>query len=87
MQPEVLLLDEPTSSLDPQLVGEVLAVLADLAAGGQTMLIATHEMGFARRVAHRVVVLIAGEVVESGSATEVLDDPQHPATRALLGRR
>ena len=86
MQPEVLLLDEPTSSLDPQLVAEVLAVLADLAAGGQTMLIATHEMGFARRVAHRVLVLVAGEIVEQGRAAAVLDDPQHPATRALLGR-
>jgi len=86
MQPEVLLLDEPTSSLDPQLVGEVLAVLADLAAGGQTMLIATHEMGFARRVAHRVLVLVAGEIVERGRANAVLDAPQHPETRALLGR-
>jgi polar amino acid transport system ATP-binding protein len=86
MQPVVLLLDEPTSSLDPQLVGEVLAVLADLAAGGQTMLIVTHEIGFARRVAHRVAVLADGQIVESGSAGAVLDDPQHPATRALLGR-
>jgi len=87
MQPEVLLLDEPTSSLDPQLVGEVLTVLADLAAGGQTMLIATHEMGFARRVAHRALVLVAGEIVEQGRAAAVLDDPQHPATRALLGKK
>jgi polar amino acid transport system ATP-binding protein len=86
MEPEVLLLDEPTSALDPQLVGEVLAVLAGLATGGQTMLIVTHEIGFARRVAHRVLVLIAGEIVESGTAPAVLDDPQHPATRALLGR-
>jgi len=86
MEPEVLLLDEPTSSLDPQLVGDVLAVLADLASGGQTMLIVTHEIGFARRVGHRVLVLVAGEIVESGTAPAVLDDPQHPATRALLGR-
>jgi polar amino acid transport system ATP-binding protein len=85
MEPAVLLLDEPTSSLDVQLVGEVLAVLADLAAGGQTMLIVTHEIGFARRVAHRVIVLIAGEIVERGTAAAVLDDPHHPATRALLG--
>jgi polar amino acid transport system ATP-binding protein len=85
MQPEVLLLDEPTSSLDPQLVGDVLTVLADLAAGGQTMLIVTHEIGFARRVAHRVLVLAGGRIVESGSAAAVLDAPQHPATRALLG--
>ncbi len=87
VQPQVLLLDEPTSSLDPQLVGEVLAVLADLAAAGQTMLIVTHEMGFARRVAHRVLVLVAGEIVESGSAAAVLDDPQHPTTRVFLGRQ
>jgi polar amino acid transport system ATP-binding protein len=86
MEPEVLLLDEPTSALDPQLVGEVLAVLTDLAVGGQTMLVVTHEIGFARRVAHRVLVLVAGEIVESGPAAAVLDAPRHPATRALLGR-
>ena len=85
MEPEVLLLDEPTSALDPQLVGEVLAVLTDLAVGGQTMLVVTHEIGFARRVAHRVLVLVAGEIVESGPAPAVLDAPRHPATRALLG--
>jgi len=86
MEPEVLLLDEPTSALDPRLVGEVLAVIADLAAGGQTMLIVTHEMAFARRVANRVLVLAGGSIVESGTPAEVLDRPQTAATRELLGK-
>ena len=85
MDPEVLLLDEPTSSLDPGLVGEVLAVIADLAASGQTMLVVTHEMGFARRVAARAVVLANGCIAEQGTPADVLDAPQSPATRALLG--
>ncbi|MGH7893324.1 MAG: amino acid ABC transporter ATP-binding protein [Candidatus Binatia bacterium] len=86
MAPEVMLLDEPTSALDPSLVGEVLSVVADLAAGGQTMLVVTHEMGFARRVASRVVVLAEGRIAEEGSPDEVLDAPRSPATRMLLGR-
>jgi polar amino acid transport system ATP-binding protein len=85
MEPEVLLLDEPTSALDARLVGEVLAVVADLAAAGQTMVVVTHELAFARRVAHRVLVLAAGEIVESGPPSEVLDRPRAPATRCLLG--
>jgi ABC-type polar amino acid transport system ATPase subunit len=85
MEPEVLLLDEPTSALDPQLVDEVLAVVGDLAAGGQTMLIVTHEMRFARRVAHRVVVLADGEVAETGSPEEVFLKPRSAAARGLLG--
>jgi polar amino acid transport system ATP-binding protein len=84
MEPEVLLLDEPTSALDRRLVGDVLAVVADLAAQGQTMLIVTHELAFARRVAHRVLVLAAGKIVESGSPEDVLERPQSAATRALL---
>ena len=84
MDPDVLLLDEPTSALDPRLVGEVLAVIADLAAGGQTMVIVTHEIAFARRVAHRVVVVDAGRVVESGAPDDVLERPRNAATRALL---
>lgn len=84
MRPEVLLLDEPTSALDRKLVGEVLAVVADLAARGQTMVIATHELAFARRVAHRVLVLADGQIVESGAPTEVLERPQAAATRSLL---
>ncbi len=84
MEPDVLLLDEPTSALDPRLVGEVLAVVGDLAAAGQTMVIVTHEIAFARRVAHRVVVLDAGLVVESGAPAQVLERPRTAATRALL---
>src|SRR5439155_1559924 len=85
MEPEVLLLDEPTSALDPRLVGEVLAVIADLAAGGQTMVIVTHEIGFARRVADRVVVLAGGRIVERGTSEEVIERPQAAETRVLLG--
>jgi polar amino acid transport system ATP-binding protein len=85
MEPEVLLLDEPTSALDPSLVGEVLAVIADLAASGQTMLVVTHEMAFARRVASRVVVLAEGRLAEEGPAAQVLDAPRSAATRKLLG--
>jgi len=84
MEPDVLLLDEPTSALDPRLVGEVLAVIADLAAGGQTMVIVTHEIAFARRVAHRVVVFDAGLIVECGTPAEVLERPRMAATRSLL---
>jgi polar amino acid transport system ATP-binding protein len=85
MEPDVLLLDEPTSSLDPALTGEVLAVIADLAASGQTMLIVTHEMGFARRVATRAIVLGDGRIAEEGTPADVLDAPRSAATRALLG--
>jgi polar amino acid transport system ATP-binding protein len=85
MEPELLLLDEPTSALDPSLVAEVLAVVADLAASGQTMLVVTHEMGFARRVASRAVVLAEGRIAEEGPPASLLDAPQSHATRALLG--
>jgi polar amino acid transport system ATP-binding protein len=85
MEPIVLLLDEPTSALDARLVGEVLAVVADLAAGGQTMVIVTHELAFARRVAHRMLVVAEGRVVESGPPAEVLERPRAAETRALLG--
>jgi len=85
MEPDVLLLDEPTSALDPRLAKEVLAVVADLAAGGQTMLLVTHQIAFARRVAQRMLVLAAGEIVENGAPAEVLDRPQHATTREWLG--
>jgi len=85
MEPVVLLLDEPTSALDPRLIGEVLAVIADLAAAGQTMVIVTHELSFARRVAHRLAVLVGGLIVESGLPAEVLDHPRMPETLAFLG--
>jgi polar amino acid transport system ATP-binding protein len=85
MEPEVLLLDEPTSALDPGLVSEVLSTIADLAASGQTMLVVTHEMGFARRVATRAIVLADGCIAEEGTPANVLDAPRSAATRALLG--
>ena len=85
MEPAVLLLDEPTSALDPRLVGEVLSTVAELAMAGQTMIIVTHEIAFARRVAHRVLVVAGGQIVESGTPGEVLDRPRTRATRALLG--
>jgi polar amino acid transport system ATP-binding protein len=84
--PELLLLDEITSALDPELVGEVLAVIRELAAGGMTMVIATHEMGFARDVADGVVFLDAGRVVETGPPEQVLGDPVEPRTQAFLKR-
>jgi len=85
MEPVVMLFDEPTSALDPRLVGEVLAVVGDLAAAGQTMVIVTHEIAFARRVADRVLVLVGGRIVESGTAAAVLERPQAAETRTLLG--
>jgi len=85
MEPAVLLLDEPTSALDPRLTGEVLAVIADLAAAGQTMVVVTHEIAFARRVAGRAIALVEGRVAESGSAEEVLGRPRSAEARALLG--
>lgn len=84
MEPAVLLLDEPTSALDPRLAAEVLSVVSDLAASGQTMIIVTHQIRFARRVAHRAAVLVDGRIVESGPAEEVLSEPRTPAARALL---
>ncbi|MDE3079171.1 MAG: amino acid ABC transporter ATP-binding protein [Paracoccaceae bacterium] len=84
MQPAALLFDEPTSALDPEMVGEVLAVMHDLAGTGMTMVIVTHEMGFARQVADRVVVMANGQVIEEGEPDRIFSDPQHPKTRALL---
>ncbi|WP_309113535.1 amino acid ABC transporter ATP-binding protein [Saccharothrix sp.] len=84
MRPAVMLFDEPTSALDPELVGEVLAVIRDLAADGMTMVVVTHEIGFARSVADHVVFLDEGVVVESGPPAEVLDHPRHARTREFL---
>lgn len=86
LQPKVLLFDEPTSALDPELVGEVLDVIRDLARGGTTLLIVTHEIGFAREVADTVVFLEAGRVLERGPARRVLDSPEHPRTRDFVQR-
>ena len=86
LRPELILFDEPTSALDPELVGEVLAVIKDLAASGTTMIIVTHEIGFAREVADTVVFLDGGRVLEQGTPKQVLNHPQHPRTAAFLSR-
>jgi polar amino acid transport system ATP-binding protein len=86
IEPELLLLDEVTSALDPELVGEVLAVIRELAASGMTMILATHEMGFAREVADRVYFMHAGRILEYGPPGRVLSDPQQPRTRQFLQR-
>ncbi len=84
MQPKLMLFDEPTSALDPELVGDVLSVMRDLAASGMTMIVVTHEMGFARDVADRVVFFDDGRVAEDGPAQQVINDPQHERTKAFL---
>ena len=86
MEPELMLFDEPTSALDPELVGEVLKVMRDLAEGGTTMIVVTHEMAFAREVADRVVFMDQGVVVEEGPPNDVLLDPQEERTRNFLRR-
>ena len=84
MHPSLILFDEPTSALDPKMTSEVLAVMTDLAAQGETMLVVTHAMHFARRVAHEVHVITQGVIVESGPPEQVFECPQHAETRALL---
>lgn len=84
--PRLLLLDEVTSALDPELVGEVLDLIAELAAAGRTIVMSTHEMGFARQVANTVCFLDGGNIIESGSAEQVLGNPQHDRTRQFLRR-
>jgi polar amino acid transport system ATP-binding protein len=84
MRPKLMLFDEPTSALDPELVGEVLAAMRDLAESGMTMIVVTHELGFAREVASRVVFMDEGAIVESGSPQEVLVQPQHPRTKDFI---
>jgi polar amino acid transport system ATP-binding protein len=86
MRPKLMLFDEPTSALDPELVGDVLAVMRDLAKSGMTMLVVTHEIGFAREVADTVVFMDGGVVVESGSPSEVLTNPRHERTQAFLSQ-
>ena len=86
MQPNIMLFDEPTSALDPEMVGEVLQVMKDLAADGMTMVIVTHEMGFAREVADRVIFMDAGYVVEEGTPQEVLLNPKEPRTIDFLNK-
>lgn len=84
MEPKVLLFDEPTSSLDPEMVGEVLDVMKSLAGSGVTMVVVTHEMGFARQVADRVIFMDSGSVVETGTPEEIFDNPKQERTRSFL---
>ncbi|MFK0009262.1 amino acid ABC transporter ATP-binding protein [Paenarthrobacter sp. NPDC090520] len=86
MKPELILFDEPTSALDPELVGEVLDVMKDLAESGLTMIVVTHEIGFAKEVADRVAFMHNGEIVELGPPSQVLGNPQHDRTKAFLSR-
>ena len=86
MDPKLMLFDEPTSALDPELVGDVLDVMRDLAKSGMTMVVVTHEMGFAREVGDTLVFMDGGVVVESGEPREVLTNPQHERTRAFLSK-
>ena len=86
MNPEVMLFDEPTSALDPEMVGEVLDLMRDLAKDGMTMAVVTHEMGFAREVADRVVFMADGKILEEGSPTDIFDHPQDPRLQDFLSK-
>ena len=86
MDPEIMLFDEPTSALDPEMVGEVLNVMEDLADAGMTMVVVTHEMGFARGVASRVMFMDGGYVIEQGKPEAVFDNPQHERTKSFLSK-
>ncbi len=86
MNPDIMLFDEPTSALDPEMVGEVLAVMKELARDGMTMIVVTHEIGFAREVASRVIFMEGGYIVEEGTPEEVLDHPKEPRTIDFLSK-
>jgi len=86
MEPEVMLFDEPTSALDPEMVGEVLAVMKDLAKTGMTMVVVTHEIGFAREVASRVVFIADGVIAEEAPPEEFFTNPQHPRLKEFLSK-
>jgi glutamate transport system ATP-binding protein len=86
MQPEIMLFDEPTSALDPEMINEVLEVMTDLARDGMTMMVVTHEMGFARRVAHRVIFMDEGQVIEQGDPTTFFAAPKSERTRQFLSK-
>ena len=86
MNPEIMLFDEPTSALDPEMVGDVLGVMKDLAEQGMTMLIVTHEMGFARKVANRVIFTDGGQFIEDGTPEQIFDNPQHPRLKDFLNK-
>ena len=86
MEPEVMLFDEPTSALDPEMVGEVLEVMKELARGGMTMVVVTHEMGFAREVGNRVLFMADGQLIEEGTPEEIFDHPKHPRLQDFLAK-
>ncbi len=86
MNPEVMLFDEPTSALDPEMVGEVLSLMKELAEGGMTMVVVTHEMGFAREVGTRVLFMDGGNILEQGTPAQLFDHPQHPRTQDFLSK-
>jgi glutamine transport system ATP-binding protein len=86
MEPKVMLFDEPTSALDPEMVGEVLAVMKQLANEGMTMVVVTHEMGFAREVGDRVLFMDGGYIVEEGTPSEIFDNPKHERTKSFLSK-
>ena len=86
MQPDIMLFDEPTSALDPEMVGEVLEVMKELAREGMTMVVVTHEMGFAREVADRVIFMDGGHILEEGTPEQVFSNPQNPRTQDFLGK-
>lgn len=86
LEPDVLLFDEPTSALDPEMVGEVLQVISNLAAEGITMVVVTHEMGFARKVANRVLFMDGGQIAEQGTPEEIFEHPQNPRTKEFLSK-
>ena len=86
MEPEVMLFDEPTSALDPEMVGEVLEVMKELAKSGMTMVVVTHEMGFAKEVASRVMFMDEGKILEQGSAEDIFDHPKHPRLQEFLSK-
>jgi len=86
MQPKIMLFDEPTSALDPEMVGEVLEVMKNLAHEGMTMIVVTHEMGFAREVGHRVIFMDEGVIVEEGNPSDIFDNPQNARTQSFLSK-
>ena len=85
MDPEIILFDEPTSALDPEMVGEVLDVMKKLAAAGMTMLIVTHEMGFAREISDKIIFMMDGKIIEEGTADQIFNGPQNERTKAFIG--
>ena len=86
MEPEVMLFDEPTSALDPEMVGEVLEVMKELAKNGMTMVCVTHEMGFAKEVANRVLFMADGKILEEGTPQEIFENPQHHRLQDFLAK-